>query len=123
MKKLTTNDPIGEALDLTPIPPKDISSKVDDDYEFARVNLINTIMKGNEALDGMLDVAGMSQQPRGYEVVATLVNSLTAANKDLLELAKKKKDLIGEKAPTTVNNNLFIGSTSELQKLINKNEE
>jgi len=127
MKKLTTNDSISKALDLTPLPSQPLSTdtKVDDDYEFARVNLINTIMKGNEALDGMLDVASMSQQARGYEVVATLVNSLTNANKDLLELAKKKKEISGEKEkqPTTVNNNLFVGSTTELQKLLKKNEE
>ena len=127
MKKLTTNDSISKALDLTPLPshPLPTDTKVEDDYEFARINLINTIMKGNEALDGMLDVASMSQQARGYEVVATLVNSLTNANKDLLELAKKKKEISGEKEkqPTTVNNNLFVGSTTELQKLLKKNEE
>jgi hypothetical protein len=127
MPKLPTNntDSISQALDLTPInntPRVEDNSAINDDYNFARANLINTIMKGNEALDGMLDVASMSQHPRGYEVVATIINSLTNANKDLLELSKKKKDLTGEKAPTTINNNLFVGSTAELQKLMNKKD-
>lgn len=98
------------------------SSQVTTDFEFARGNLINTIMKGSEALDGILDVANISQHPRGYEVVATLINSLTAANKDLLELSKRKKELEAEKSPTTINNNLFVGSTAELQKLIKNND-
>jgi hypothetical protein len=127
MPKLPTNntDSISQALDLTPInntPRVEDNSAINDDYNFARANLINTIMKGNEALDGMLDVASMSQHPRGYEVVATIINSLTNANKDLLELSKKKKDLTGEKTPTTINNNLFVGSTAELQKLMNKKD-
>ena len=65
----------------------------------------------------------MSQHPRGYEVVATLMNSITTANEKLLDLSKRKKDLEGEKNPTTINNNLFVGSTNELQKLLKKNNE
>ena len=128
MPKLPTNntDPISQALDLTPLDNsprvEEDTNAINDDYNFARANLINTIMKGNEALDGMLDVASMSQHPRGYEVVATIINSLTNANKDLLELSKKKRDLTGEKAPTTINNNLYVGSTAELQKLLNKKD-
>ena len=95
-----SNDVIGQALDLTPIessitPIQSDTSQIKDDFEFARGNLLNTIMKGQEALDGILDVAGMSQHPRSYEVVATLINSLTAANKDLLELTKRKRELDG----------------------------
>lgn len=104
---------------LTTITDED--SSVQKDYEYARGNLINIIEKGNEALDGILDVAGMSQQPRSYEVAATIINTLAAANKDLLEITKKKKELQGEKSPTTINNNLFVGSTTELQKLLKDN--
>lgn len=121
------NDKIGQSLNLAPIVIEDgkvstSESQVTTDFEFARGNLINTILKGSEALEGMLDVASMSQQPRGYEVVATLINSLTAANKDLLELSKRKKDLEVDKTPTTINNNLFVGSTAELQKLLKNND-
>ncbi len=128
-QSITNNDPIGAALDLTPI---DITSTVekiektqtDDDFEYARGNLIDIIEKGQEALTGILDVAGMSQHPRSFEVVATLINSLTAANKDLLELSKKKQELDGGVGgPKTINNNLFVGSTAELQKLLKQNEQ
>jgi K+-transporting ATPase c subunit len=69
----------------------------------------------------MIEVADLSQHPRSYEVVSTLINSLSASNKDLLELSEKKKRI--EKAENkidnnNVTNNLFIGSTAELQKLL-----
>jgi hypothetical protein len=86
--------------------------------------MISAIEKGQEALSGILDVAGMSQHPRAYEVAATLVKTIADANKDLLELQKRKKDLTGVgPSPTTVNNNLFVGSTAELQQLIKKQNE
>ena len=125
----STSDPIADALDLTPmqeILPKQqsITEPVDSDYEFARVNLINVIDKGREALDDMLGVAQMSQQPRAYEVIATLIKTLSDSNKDLLELSKKAKELKKDEdqGPKTVNNNLFVGSTAELQKLLKNNE-
>jgi len=125
------NDPIGNALDLDPmyqvLPAA--SKKAEDipsDYQYARGNIINILEKGNEALDGMLDVAGQSQHPRAYEVVATLIKTLADTNKDLIELAKKTKEierLDGVEAPQTINNNLFVGSTTELQKLLKKSNE
>lgn len=125
----TSSDPIADALDLTPIQeilPKEVSTTeaVDSDYEFARSNLINVIGKGSEALDDMLGVAQMSQQPRAYEVIATLIKTLSDTNKDLLELSKKAKELKKDEdqGPKTINNNLFVGSTAELQKLLKNNE-
>jgi transcriptional accessory protein Tex/SPT6 len=88
--------------------------------------MLNILEKGNEALDGMLDVAGQSQHPRAYEVVATLIKTLADTNKDLIELAKKTKELEkmdGVDAPQTINNNLFVGSTVELQKLLKQSNE
>ena len=128
MKQSTTNDDIiSQSLDLAPLPKAEVTTlkvdQTDTDFEYARGNLINIIEKGNEALDGILDVAGMSQHPRSYEVVATIINSLTAANKDLLELQKKKKELTGEIGTKTINNNLFVGSTAELQKLIKQQND
>jgi hypothetical protein len=125
MNQSTNNDPIGQALDLAPVnhPTPVPIDKTETDFEYARGNLINIIEKGNEALDGILDVAGMSQHPRSYEVVATLLNSLAAANKDLLELSKRKKELTDESSPKTVNNNLFIGSTAELQKILKQQND
>lgn len=123
------NNPIDKALNLNPIEKKDLSltleveksDTTEVDFDYARGNLINIIEKGNEALDGILDVAGMSQHPRSYEVAATIINSLASANKDLLELSKRRKELKGENNPTTINNNLFVGSTAELQKLLKDN--
>jgi len=123
------DDPISKALDLTSLSDSTkvsevIINKTDDDFQYARGNLISIIEKGQEALNGILDVASMSQHPRGFEVVATLINSLTAANKDLLELSKKKQELDGNiGGPKTINNNLFVGSTAELQKLLKQQNE
>jgi hypothetical protein len=128
------NDPIAKTLDLVPLDqlqPTTLptvsnhgDNQVEDDFEFARGHMINVIEKGQEALSDMLQVAGMSQHPRAYEVIATLMKTMADANKDLLELQKRKKDLTGiGPVPTTVNNNLFVGSTAELQRLIKKQNE
>lgn len=123
------DDAIGQALNLVPVSQTPLSTipvtdanQVQDDFEYARGNMINTIEKGNEALNGILDVAGMGQHPRAYEVAANLVKTMVEANKELLELTKKRKEIekIDKKAndPQTINNNLFVGSTAELLKAI-----
>ena len=122
-----SNDQIAKTLDLVPLQQLPVAvpqnqAQVNDDFEYARGNLIAAIEKGQEALTDIVSVAGMSQHPRAYEVVATLLKTVADANKDLLELQKRKRDLTGEllSPPTTVNNNLFVGSTTELQQLIKK---
>ena len=123
---MNNNDEIAKTLDLVPLQqlqrsPQVVDAQVQDDFEYARGNLIAAIGKGQEALTDIVSVAGMSQHPRAFEVVATLLKTVADANKDLLELQKRKRDLTGETAaPTTVNNNLFVGSTTELQQLIKK---
>ena len=117
---------ISNALGLTHIDVTDVEVKeipqIESDYEYARSNLINIIEKGNDALTGILDVAGLSQHPRSYEVAANLIKTMAEVNKDLLDLTKKKMDMTGEiGTPKTINNNLFVGSTAELQKLLKKN--
>lgn len=121
------DDPLARTFDLAPLEisnqvvPFNSNKKINDDFEFARSNMIAAIDKGQEALSGILDVATMSQHPRSYEVVATLVKAVSDANKDLLELQKRHKELTDEPTgPSTVNNNLFVGSTAELQKLLKK---
>lgn len=114
---------ISATLGLSPLPsvePEVVEiENVDSDYEFARANLIKVIEKGSDALEGILNVAEMSQHPRGYEVVATLIKTMADANKDLLELSKRKKELTNTTtSPRSVTNNLFVGSTAELQKLL-----
>ena len=122
----TTDKIISAALDIAEFEEIDDKAiKPQDDFEFARQNLRNILEKGSMALDKMLEVADMSQHPRSYEVVSTLINSLSASNKDLLELSEKKKRI--EKADNTkdnqtVNNNLFIGSTNDLLKMLKQDK-
>lgn len=115
-------DIIANSLDITPIEEvqKVKSNSVDDDFQYARGNLISIIEKGQEALNGMLEVAQMSQHPRSYEVAATIIKTLSDANKDLMELSKRRKELERDDSgnPSTVNNNLYLGSTSDLLKLL-----
>lgn len=121
-----SRDIIANSLDLQPI--EDVKSaeqsQIVDDFEYARGNMIAAIEKGQEALSGIVDVAGMSQHPRSYEVVATLVKAVADANKDLLELSKKRKELekTDDGGPKTVNNNLYLGSTADLLKLLKDNK-
>lgn len=105
-------------------PTKEERTEQDDDLKYARDNFYNVIEKGTDALEQMIDVARASEHPRAYEVVATLMKTLVDANKDLVELAKKKKELEApaNTAPggttNVTNNNMFVGSTSELQKML-----
>ncbi len=97
----------------------DDDDQIDRDYEYTRTNLYNIIERGTEALEEVLEVAKQSQQPRAFEVVSTLVKTISDANKDLLELKNKQKSLKGEKSkPKNVTNALFVGSTADLQKMI-----
>lgn len=114
------DDPIGKALGVSPIDMPEIqeSSQIDDDYELARANLRKIIESGGNALDDLIQLADTSQHPRAYEVIGSLIKSLSDANKDLLELSKRKRDLTGETGTKTINNNLFVGSTTELQKML-----
>ena len=101
-----------------------VRSSVDDikkDYEYTRGNLYSIIEKGQEAINGILELAQETETPRAYEVAGQLIKSVSDATDKLMELQKKLKDVEQEKdnkIPTTVNNALFVGSTAELQKLL-----
>ena len=98
-----------------------IPQDVDNDYKYARENLYGVIEKGTDALDNLIDLAKASEHPRAFEVVAQLTKTLVDANKDLLDIQKKVKDLKREdkkENPKNVTNALFVGSTAELQKMI-----
>lgn len=94
------------------------------DFELARKNLQELAKKGNKALDELILLAQNSEHPRAYEVVATLIKTLADTNKDLLDARKRKIDIDKARGVSpsegskTVNNNLFVGSTSELQKFL-----
>ena len=90
------------------------------DYDYTRANLYNLIEKGQEAINGVLELAQESGHPRAYEVAGQLIKSVGDVSDKLLDLQKKMKDLDApqKNSPTTVNNALFVGSTAELSKLI-----
>ena len=91
------------------------------DYEYTRGNLYSIIEKGQEAINGILELAQESEMPRAYEVAGQLIKSVSDATDKLMDLQKKLKDVNEEqqlKGPNTVNNALFVGSTAELQKLL-----
>lgn len=124
-------DPIADALDIKPLEPKqelvaagpkkeiDNDQKLENDFMYARENLYNVIERGTDALNGIVELAQQSQQPRSYEVVADLVRTLSAANKDLLEIQQKMKNMQPkDEGPSKVTNNLFVGSTNELTALL-----
>ena len=105
-----------------------MSSTVDDvkkDYDYTRGNLYSLIEKGQEAINGILELAQESEMPRAYEVAGQLIKNVADATDKLMDLQKKLKDIEEEKVgkgPTTVNNALFVGSTAELAKLIKDNQ-
>ena len=91
------------------------------DYDEARKNIKDVIGKGKDALEGLLLLARSTDSPRAYEVVGQLIKTISDVSKDLIDLQKRVKDIRGEAlAPSTiVNNAVFIGSTAELQAIIN----
>ncbi len=97
----------------------DDNADVDTDYKYARENLYNIIERGSDALNDLVEIAGQSQSPRAYEIVGEMIKTLTDANKDLLEVQKKVKDLKKEEGgPKNVTNALFVGNTTELQRML-----
>jgi len=91
------------------------------DYNYSRDQYHNLIESGNDALKELLEIAKESESPRAFEVTAQLMRTISDTTKELLQLQKTKKEVAREnKDPHTVNNSLFIGSTKELQELLNK---
>jgi hypothetical protein len=131
MKK-TIDEKLNDILDVDVATGKIVAPKaneiqdiaVEDDYEYARNNLRGLIENGKEVMQNIIFVAKESESPRSYEVVGQLIKTLADTNKDLLELAKKSKELkqsSNEKTgETNITNALFVGSTAELQKLLKK---
>ena len=125
-------DSIDEALNIDsdiveskPIKkPEIIKSKDDDiekDYVYSRANLYSLIEKGQEAINGIMEVAGEGGSPRAYEVAGQLIKSVADTTDKLIDLQKKLKDVEDETKKTTnnvTNNAVFVGSTSEIQKML-----
>ena len=133
MKKLNEN--LSEIFDVEPIEivEQTVSNEVvevstdnsvEADTEIARHNLKNLLTKGSKAVEELASVARDSQHPRAYEVLSGMMKNLADMNKDLLEIQKRKQDLLGTKTANSKDVNIdkavFVGSTAELMKLINK---
>lgn len=101
----------------------DSDSNVDDDYTFSRSTYYSLIMKGQEALDAMSEVAQETEHPRAFEVLGNMIKQISDVNDKLMDLNKKRKEMkIKSQLPATTtgvtNNNLFVGSTTDLQRLL-----
>jgi hypothetical protein len=103
------------------IPKNTNTEDVKKDYEYTRANLYSLIEKGQEAINGILELAGEGESPRAYEVAGQLIKSVGDVTDKLMDLQKKLKDVEEETSKTTnnvTNNALFVGSTAELSKLL-----
>jgi hypothetical protein len=127
-----SNNAVYNSLGLNPIaktdPVKDIVAKAHDDsakndFEMARSNIHEVIQNGVFAMEKLSQIADASQHPRAFEVLAKLMDTMLQANKDLLSLQKDIREIDAKDAPIndeakSVTNNLFVGSTADLQKVI-----
>lgn len=135
MTKKSVDEKLSTALNMDYDKPKTEETKkeikqyepeLNTDYIDVRQNLKYIIDSGQTAIDGILRVASEGESPRAYEVVSQLIKSVSEANKDLIDLHKKIKDIKREdpdsqNAKTITNNSLFLGSTKELQDMVKNN--
>ena len=109
-----------EPKEIVPVNPQ---TDLEKDYTDIRRNIKNIISKGSEAIDGILNLASETESPRAYEVLSQMIKTVSDANKDLLEIHRKMKDIEGistqnQSASTITNNSIFVGSTSDLQNIL-----
>jgi len=125
--KQTTEVSITDFEQPKPVVRKVDESKtdVDNDYDYSRENYYNLIEKGQEAIQGILDIAKEGQHPRAYEVAGQLIGQVAQVTDKLQDLQKKLKDLkeLPKSANTQIKNALFVGSTAELQKMLNRKDD
>ena len=115
-----------DSVEIEPVKEKKLNlsknkNDVDKDYEYTRGQLYSLIEKGQEAINGIMEVAGESASPRAYEVAGQLIKSVADSTDKLMDLQKKLKDVEEDIQKTTnnvTNNSLFVGSTAELSKLL-----
>ena len=126
------NEKLSEALEIQPLEIKqstelvEVKDVVEDDAEFARQNIRDLIVKGNDAASHIVEIAKQSEHPRAFEVAAGMLKNLSDMNKDLLEIQKRKQDLQPKVTNNTQNLNIdkavFVGSTAELLKQLRENK-
>ena len=127
---LETKTPMEETTNAefkAPVPRVENKDKtdIDNDYDYSRDNYYNLIEKGQQAIEGILDIAKEGQHPRAYEVAGQLIGQVAQVTDKLQDLQKKLKDLkdVPNKTSANIKNALFVGSTAELQKMLKKNDE
>ena len=101
-----------------------MSDNKDNDFEFARQTYHDLLQKGSQALEDMIDVARATEHPRAFEVLSGMLKNVGDINGNLLDLHKKKSDIEKKEMPalpnSTTNNNVFVGSTTDLQRMLMK---
>ena len=99
--------------------------KLNDDFEYSRATYYELLEKGKESLEDMMEVARSSEHPRAYEVLSNLIKNMADVNDKLMDLNKKRKDMDKkeEKLIGNTTNNLFVGTTADLQKLLKGDEQ
>ena len=120
---LDIEETTGEVVQQEPnnlIKRDDALDDVDSDYKFQRENFYNLIERGQDAIDGILEVARQSDHPRSYEVAGNLISQVAEVTEKLSRLQSSMKRLkeVPSNAPKNVTNALYVGSTAELQKLL-----
>jgi hypothetical protein len=115
-------NPITPYRDITQYPPKRDDSQQENDLDFARENLYDAVVKSQAAVEDMIQIAQQSQHPKAYEVLNSLIKTFADVSSGIADLQIKKQKLQGKPSDSdenkTVNNNLFVGSTAELQKML-----
>ena len=102
----------------TAIQSNPVEGDLNNDYQYARENLYNLIERGNDALEGILELAKEMEHPRAYEVASGLIKNVSETTMELLKMQKELKSLKEGEAPKTNVNNLYVGSTAELQEML-----
>ena len=118
-KKIVKSEP-------SPVIPRPVENEdIDSDYKYQRENFYNLVERGQDAIQGILDIAQNSDHPRAYEVAGNLIKQVSEVTEKLGDLQEKMKKLkdVPNKAPKNVTNALFVGSTSELQKILKKKKD
>ena len=117
--------PAQELVDSGQVSPVvDMSEDIENDYAYQRQNFYNLVERGNDAIEGILELAKESEHPRTYEVAGNLIKQVAEVTEKLGDLQEKMKKLkeVPDNAPKNVTNALFVGSTAELQKMIKDND-
>lgn len=130
---MNTDESLSKLFDVEPIPKVEVlpaetssevihtSDKIEADYDATRENLNDLLLKGKEALETALTVAKQSEHPRAFEVVGNLIKQLADVNQQLMDIHQQKRKLeepSKSSKSVTTNNAIFVGSTSELSKMI-----